>query len=97
MRLRRLLTQRTQILFAAQQRMKQEPSFLTPSITEPFLRRYQVLPGRTHPEMQGMGHGGYLLTSTRVYDDPEANSYLLGARQKKKRKAEELALGAGTA
>lgn len=60
--------------------------FLSPSIVEPWLRKYQVLPGRTHPEMQGMGHGGYLLISTRVFDDPSANSSV--SRKKTKRKIE---------
>lgn len=74
--------------------MKSQPQFLTPIISEPWLRRYQVLPGRTHPEMQGLGHGGFLLTSTRVFDDENANSVTAkmrrgGAAAGKKRKAAE--------
>ena len=34
--------------------------------------------------MQGMGHGGFLLTATRVFDDPSANSHI--TRRKTKRK-----------
>ena len=33
-----------------------------------------------------MGHGGYILTSTRVFDDPSANSSV--TRRKTKRKIE---------
>jgi hypothetical protein len=29
-----------------------------------------VLPGRTHPEMQGTLGGGYLLHATKVIDEP---------------------------
>lgn len=42
---------------------------LNPTITEPWIRQYQVLPGRTHPEMNGIAHGGYLLHATRVIVD----------------------------
>lgn len=66
--------------------MRPVPDYLSPTIVEPWLRKYQVLPGRTHPEMQGMGHGGYILTSTRVFDDPSANSSV--TRRKTKRKIE---------
>jgi tRNA (adenine-N(1)-)-methyltransferase non-catalytic subunit len=77
-----------QVLHEAQQRLKQIPEFLSPSIVEPWLRKYQVLPSRSHPEMAGMGHGGYILTTTRVHDDAGAHSFASGRRDAKKRKHE---------
>lgn len=35
-------------------------------LTEPWLREYQVLPGRTHPCMQTNGFGGYILSGTKL-------------------------------
>lgn len=35
-------------------------------ISEPWLREYQVLPSRTHPNMQMNAFGGYILSGTRV-------------------------------
>ncbi|CAG8574278.1 12562_t:CDS:10 [Acaulospora morrowiae] len=43
--------------------------YLNPSITESWLRQYQVLPGRTHPSMSTSGGGGYLLHTTYVVTD----------------------------
>lgn len=83
------------LLFKTYQYLKSDPSFLSPTIIEPWLRQYQVLPGRTHPEMSGMGHGGYLLNCFRVFDDEEAISVTASGRRGpgfgkgKKRKAEE--------
>jgi tRNA (adenine-N(1)-)-methyltransferase non-catalytic subunit len=45
-----------------------DESVLNPTIVEPWLRQYQVLPGRTHPEMNGTPHGGYLLHGIKVID-----------------------------
>lgn len=36
------------------------------NITESWLRNYQVLPDRTHPEMAMSGTGGYLLTGIKL-------------------------------
>ncbi|CAG8470760.1 5290_t:CDS:10 [Acaulospora colombiana] len=44
--------------------------YLNPTITEGWLRQYQVLPGRTHPSMSASGGGGYLLQATYVVIDP---------------------------
>lgn len=49
-------------------------SYLNPTILEPFLRQYQVLPGRTHPTMNGTAHGGYILHAIRIYDTEGASS-----------------------
>lgn len=50
--------------------MRKCPDLLAPQITESWLRKSQVLPGRTHPEMSTWGTGGSLLTATRVIDFP---------------------------
>ncbi|KAH7910456.1 Gcd10p-domain-containing protein [Hygrophoropsis aurantiaca] len=49
-----------------QAKMRTSPHFLGPSITESWLRRYQVLPGRTHPTMNTTGSGGFLLHAIKV-------------------------------
>lgn len=67
-------------------KLRDAPDFLAPSISEPWLRKYQVLPGRTHPEMAGMQHGGYILSATRVFDDETANSFASATRANKRRK-----------
>ena len=69
--------------------MRSNAEFLSPSIVEPWLRKYQVLPGRCHPEMNGMPHGGFLLTCIRVYENAEAHSVLSGRRAAKRRKIED--------
>ncbi|EIM92889.1 Gcd10p-domain-containing protein [Stereum hirsutum FP-91666 SS1] len=56
-----------QILTDLQAKLRQTPRYLAPGITESWLRRYQVLPGRTHPTMVTSGSGGYLLHTTKVY------------------------------
>ncbi|KAF8979404.1 tRNA (adenine(58)-N(1))-methyltransferase non-catalytic subunit trm6 [Entomortierella lignicola] len=50
--------------------MRKSPDLLAPQLTESWLRKSQVLPGRTHPEMSTWGSGGCLLTATRVLDQP---------------------------
>ncbi|KAI9303515.1 Gcd10p family-domain-containing protein [Cunninghamella echinulata] len=50
--------------------MRQSKDFIDADITESFLRQYQVLPGRTHPEMSMSAGGGYLLSALRVIDCP---------------------------
>lgn len=47
--------------------MRLIPSYLAPSITESWLRRYQVLPGRMHPTMNASGSGGFILHAIKVY------------------------------
>ncbi|KAK9239497.1 Gcd10p family-domain-containing protein [Lipomyces kononenkoae] len=39
---------------------------LAPTILETRVRKYQVFPGRTHPEMTSKSGGGYILWGTRV-------------------------------
>ncbi|KAF9454191.1 Gcd10p-domain-containing protein [Macrolepiota fuliginosa MF-IS2] len=59
-----------QILADLQTKLRNIPEWLSPSLTESWLRRYQVLPGRTHPLMNMSGSGGYLLHAIRVYAAP---------------------------
>lgn len=47
--------------------MRTTPKYLSPSVTECWLRRYQVLPGRTHPTMSTSGTGGFLLQAYKMY------------------------------
>lgn len=56
-----------QILADLQTKLRNFSEWLSPSLTESWLRRYQVLPGRTHPLMNMSGSGGYLLHAIRVY------------------------------
>ncbi|GAA5821415.1 hypothetical protein JCM11251_004612 [Rhodosporidiobolus azoricus] len=77
-------SQHCQILFNALIPLRNNPAILTPTIHEPFLRQYQVLPGRTHPEMQGMAHGGFILSAIRVLVNEEANSVGFGRKGKRK-------------
>ena len=71
-----------QILAELQNRMRALPQYLCPTVTEAWMRRYQVfilnlaristnvdqiLPGRTHPMMSTSGSGGYILHATKVY------------------------------
>ena len=64
----------SQTLSDALQSLIPMPTVLNPTLIEPWLRQYQVLPGRTHPVMNGVGHGGFLLHATRVFDEVSANS-----------------------
>jgi tRNA (adenine-N(1)-)-methyltransferase non-catalytic subunit len=77
----------SQPLTELQSKLRLDPSYLAPSITESWLRRYQVLPGRTHPTMNTSGSGGFLLHAIKVYDDPNA-SKVSSHRQSKRRKKE---------
>lgn len=65
----------TQPLVEAQARIRANPNFINVSITEPWLRRYQVLPARTHPDMTTSASGGYILHAVRILNEnsPDAN------------------------
>lgn len=78
-----------QVLHDTNLLLRASPSFLAPSLIEPWLRKYQVLPGRCHPEMNGMPPGGYILVCTRVFDSGEVHSVLSGRRAAKRRKVED--------
>lgn len=74
----------SQVLFPALQALRSHASFVAPTIHEPFLRRYQVLPGRCHPEMQGMASGGMILSCIRVLENDDAQAISVARRGKKR-------------
>ncbi|KAF9469832.1 Gcd10p family-domain-containing protein [Collybia nuda] len=77
-----------QILADLQNKMRGLPLYLCPSVTEAWLRQYQVLPGRTHPTMVMSGSGGFILHATKVYDDPRALSVMTHRRPRPKKNSE---------
>jgi len=50
--------------------MRSSNEYVGVQMTESWLRRYQVLPGRTHPEMTTSAGGGYILSAYRTFDTP---------------------------
>ncbi|KAI3622705.1 eukaryotic translation initiation factor 3 62 kda subunit [Moniliophthora roreri] len=85
-----------QVVADLQAELRSLPGFLAPSVTEVWLRQYQVLPGRTHPTMNTSGSGGYILHVVKVYDDPNANSVVSHRQRNKKAKAENSDEGSST-
>ncbi|KAA1468108.1 Gcd10p-domain-containing protein [Dentipellis sp. KUC8613] len=75
------------VLTELQNKLRQDPSYLAPSVTESWLRQYQVLPGRTHPTMTTTGSGGFLLHAIKVYDNPGATP--ISAHRRKIRKVDD--------
>ncbi|KAG0143441.1 hypothetical protein CROQUDRAFT_48827 [Cronartium quercuum f. sp. fusiforme G11] len=68
-------------LASVQHTLRSASDFIHVTISEPWLRRYQVLPGRTHPEMNGTPGGGFLLSAIKVIAPVETN----GSTQPKKK------------
>ncbi|RXW22686.1 hypothetical protein EST38_g3160 [Candolleomyces aberdarensis] len=60
-----------QILSDLQTRLRSLPQYLCPSVTEGWLRKYQILPGRTHPMMAMSGSGGFILHTLKIHENPE--------------------------
>jgi len=71
-----------QILSELHTKLRALPGYLCPSVTEVWLRRYQVLPGRTHPTMNTSGTGGFILHAIKVYNDESANAITSHRRPK---------------
>jgi len=71
-----------QILSELHTKLRALPGYLCPSVTEVWLRRYQVLPGRTHPTMNTSGSGGFILHAIKVYNDENANAITSHRRPK---------------
>jgi len=71
-----------QPLVQLSQHMAQSRDYLAPSLTEPTLRKYQVLPGRMHPEMNGLPASGFILSATRVIGDDEPAPARAGKRRR---------------
>lgn len=61
-----------QPLIEAHARLRLLPNLINVSVSEPWLRKYQVLPGRMHPEMMTSSTGGAILHAVRVYTEDEA-------------------------
>ena len=61
-----------QPLAEAHAQLRADDAFINVSLTEPWLRRYQVLPGRTHPEMMTSATAGFILHALRVWTHEEA-------------------------
>ena len=77
-----------EVLLEAAHYMRKSTEFLAVDITESNLRPYQVLPGRTHPEMTTSAGGGYLLSAIKIIDCPFDMSQVYSennARRKKRR------------
>jgi len=83
-----------QIFVDLQAKMKSAGGYLGANITEAWKRKYQVLPGRTHPMMNMSGTGGYVLHAFKIFDDPDAQAILV--HRQKKRKVEKPAEAQGT-
>ena len=60
-----------QILIEAHAVLRSHHSIINLNVSEPFQRRYQVLPGRMHPEMMTSATGGYILHGIRVLSEEE--------------------------
>ncbi|KAJ7878596.1 Gcd10p-domain-containing protein, partial [Mycena leptocephala] len=71
-----------QILSDLHTKLRALPGYLCPSVNEVWLRRYQVLPGRTHPTMNTSGTGGFILHAIKVYNDENANAITSHRRPK---------------
>ncbi|KAI0307945.1 Gcd10p-domain-containing protein [Multifurca ochricompacta] len=71
-----------QVVSDLQATLRHDPQYLAPSVSESWLRRYQVLPGRTHPLMTTSGGGGYLLHTIKIYNDPSAEPVAAHRRSK---------------
>ncbi|CAO3667126.1 unnamed protein product [Umbelopsis ramanniana] len=59
-----------EVLIDAFLHMRSSNEYVGVQMTESWLRRYQVLPGRTHPEMTTSAGGGYILSAYRTFDTP---------------------------
>ena len=76
------------MLTSVHTQLRTSNTYLNPSITESWLRKWQVLPGRTHPFMSMSGSGGFLLTATKVYAE-HATSSILASRHEDRAKASQ--------
>lgn len=58
-----------QPLAACMHKLQASKLAISLQISEPWLREYQVLPSRTHPNMQMSGFGGYILSGIRIHNN----------------------------
>ena len=54
--------------------LKRSGQWINITLSENFMRKYQVLPMRTHPYMNMFNNGGFVLTATRVLNENGANN-----------------------
>ncbi|SPO28129.1 related to GCD10 - translation initiation factor eIF3 RNA-binding subunit [Ustilago trichophora] len=82
-----------QPLNEAHAKLRGDEEFINISVTEPWLRKYQVLPGRTHPEMTTSSTAGYILHALRVFGELQAlkmrKEYLASLEEEKKEAVEQ--------
>jgi len=60
-------------LLDAYLKVKEGGKAVAVGVSEAWLRWHQVLPGRTHPEVNMSGGGGYILTGIKVDNSDEVN------------------------
>ncbi|KAE8215776.1 hypothetical protein CF327_g1021 [Tilletia walkeri] len=84
-----------QPLIEVQAELRKRDGWLHVEVVEPWARRYQVLPGRTHPEMVTSATAGYILSAIKVFDPATAES--LAVAHRKEREAQQAASAATTA
>ncbi|KAL0951615.1 hypothetical protein HGRIS_008296 [Hohenbuehelia grisea] len=85
-----------QIMSDLQATLRWSPEYLSPALSEVWLRKYQVLPGRTHPVMNMSGSGGYILHTIKVYDDPSAVPVTSHRRQQRLKNVAAKSSASGT-
>ncbi|KAH9897769.1 Gcd10p-domain-containing protein [Cubamyces lactineus] len=78
-----------QVVANLQSQLRDRPGYLGPTVTEGWLRQYQVLPGRTHPMMNASGSGGFIFQVLKIYDDPTASSVMVHRHRKKVKQSSE--------
>ncbi|KAK0544492.1 tRNA (adenine(58)-N(1))-methyltransferase non-catalytic subunit trm6 [Tilletia horrida] len=69
-----------QPLLEAQAELRRKEGWLHIEVIEPWARRYQVLPGRTHPEMNTSASAGYILSAIKVFDAETAEALAVAHR-----------------
>jgi len=85
-----------QPLVEVQAEMRKRSEWLHVEVVEPWARRYQVLPGRTHPEMNTSASAGYILSAIKVFD-PETAQELADEHRKEQQAAAKRKEGTATA
>ncbi|KAI1793101.1 Gcd10p-domain-containing protein [Ganoderma leucocontextum] len=85
-----------QVVTNLQNQLRDRPGYLGPAVSEGFLRRYQVLPGRTHPTMNASGSGGFILHVIKIHDDETAVSVMQHRHRKKAKLGSEEASASAT-
>lgn len=69
-----------QPMVEAQAQLRIYHSLIDVSVSEPFMRKYQVLPGRMHPEVSTSATAGYILHAIRVLTDEETKAIIVKER-----------------